>query len=989
MNTFFLKTKKIIAIIIITSIFTPQISLAQGLPVMDAQNTILNYMDTIKEYGLDSVAYMLTDLISAKISNAILNKANGGASGDSSNQSFIENFSDWFANKNDAQIQKFVEDIGASKNPYASQVAMNIITKAQSNTRRTGTIGSSKLDAFNLDSVIGANNVERFSSDASAGGWDGMLALLNPVNSSLGSVLIAQQELDERILQDAETERLRLMSAGTTPQGTCNMDFAKYKKDIQGLKNDRKDIKTSRDGITFVREQLSELEMTDEHVNELLEYNPNLNLNNLEKTTEDYIGITDLVDKNKALGTNMASTSINLAEDFGTCLSEMINNPAAFVTEGITEAVTFGMGKAAEGDELMEMLSTIFTKLINTFVTSGISALKTTFQKNRASIGGPEQLVGANGQSISWTDVPNTIVNLAEEFQPTLEDTEAEVEDIRSFIEQVASSTEQESKDSLTNIITELDQCIPGPDYGYEERFSAYVSKQIKSLERKKNRGKEKKTTPKNNAVDSIEASVETASTYMQLAMASANRNIPAAGAMLANVESITETRQQYQNAKSDLRTKTVILNSLYSIEGELGATMQILNKSLTDLPRNIPFTNSAWAKMTSADQITATNWMKKTALQVKENTYGITSADLPLTTADWNALSVTKKTALVQWSQKLSGTTKPVETPDKNFVLAVIYLLSGIQTGTPDTNIKRDFVITQAWNIWENPEYYMSETASTEWNKSLNTNGICPANNPSCDTQNHTTTSIANTRAEEFMNAKNTLRGKFYALRNDVSMPYTREKAKNNLERIKTIKDVSQKFLYDCEHLKKIVNENRNLKNDSNGHEKLLEILKARSSEFKSTEMRSAFESGLSAGILNSNPIFKADDFRHYGITNCTGSNDTITCWDDADIVPANYELDDNDDNFDNDQIKEFTSYQVQPAKNIWDLIDQGGNAFCGLNKFLGEYAFIRNQDYKIPRKAMPVTCSNDWYQANTKTIRSVIFSTDVKNYTITTAPR
>ena len=87
--------KKIVVLVILAGIILPQTTHAifgVGDTVMDPITNVNQIMNMLKEYGLDTLASSLTQIISTKISNKVFNKANGGASGDSDQPSFIENF---------------------------------------------------------------------------------------------------------------------------------------------------------------------------------------------------------------------------------------------------------------------------------------------------------------------------------------------------------------------------------------------------------------------------------------------------------------------------------------------------------------------------------------------------------------------------------------------------------------------------------------------------------------------------------------------------------------------------------------------------------------------------------------------------------------------------------------------------------------------------------------------------------------------------------
>ena len=212
--------KKIATTILLSISFQavlPAAVYATGWPTVDALNGSVNtstsvgthitssqqILKTLKDYGLDTIAYTLAQKLGAKMANKLVNKANGGASGDSSQQSFITNFSDYFSDSDMQKIDKFVTDLSVSNNPFAGNLAKTIIKGAQGLSE-----GKSPLESFNLDKVVGAD-WKNFSTDATAGGWDGIFALSNVVNTNVGAELIGTRELEQAKATAAEIEKLK------------------------------------------------------------------------------------------------------------------------------------------------------------------------------------------------------------------------------------------------------------------------------------------------------------------------------------------------------------------------------------------------------------------------------------------------------------------------------------------------------------------------------------------------------------------------------------------------------------------------------------------------------------------------------------------------------------------------------------------------------------------------------------------------------------
>jgi hypothetical protein len=119
----------------------------------------------------------------------------------------------------------------------------------------------------------------------------------------------------------------------------------------------------------------------------------------------------------------------------------MINNPVGLVTEGINTALDQATDRLVQGDELGELIGGVFMSMLSTFIKSGLTSLQADFQSNRG-VGGPEQLVATNGQTIPWTQAPQTIIDLKEEFPSALSDTEKEVENLREYITKITETTD-------------------------------------------------------------------------------------------------------------------------------------------------------------------------------------------------------------------------------------------------------------------------------------------------------------------------------------------------------------------------------------------------------------------------------------------------------------------------------------------------------------------------------------------------------------------
>ncbi len=912
-----MKQKLTTIILIVTFSFTtitaPLVAFAQ-LPTYDVGLNASGQggiPGTIKEYGLDTLAYGLSKTAGAKIANKVFNKANGGASGDSSQPSFIQNFSDYFSKLEMSKIDKFTTDLSISTNPFAGSLAKSLIFSARDLSN-----GKSALESFKLDKIVGAN-WKNFSTDAKQGGWDGLLALSDTVNTSLGSEIIGKKELEQAKQRAKDLEQLKLTSPGTTSQGKCTLDFKDYKNRTKAIMQSRQDLQFQdqafSQGAVFYNDDGSV--MTDDQVLQQTQQQQQQNING----------------------------SIGLAEDYGQCLNELIQNPVGTVIGGINKQLDSVSEGFSQGDEIGEILVGMLMNLVISFVQNGLSSLAADFNQQRSDVGGPEQLVATNGQVVPWTSTPNTIIDMATEFEPALEQTRTEVANLRKYIELVSDTGNGRS---FASVITELDQCVPGPDYGYKKRLDSYISKQTKRLISKKEKGKGDRPLAKQNIIDNIEVSVDSAKAYTDLAANDPTRNIPGADAMLARVSFVENLKQDYQQNKTELTKKQVTLSLLTSIETALQGNIQSLQTYFPGMPTILPFTKSTYT-----DRLTAT---QKTAAVTWAKNINTIPSGVPLTSSEWNRLTAAQKTAAVTWARDVKKQEKKPGMTDKDFVLATVWLTLGIKPDTDESTIERNFVISTVWNVWTNPELFMQ----TPWD----TDGPV---------------------AKNFLTAKNKIRTDFNNLQNDVSNVYSTTKTKKSLDQMKTTVDSAINLSDDCKTIRDIAS--ANVFTGPDAHTKLKNVYIANINRFKTDEVKNAIKSGSS--ILSQPPILTPAEFEARYNIKCDRINPT-RCFDGSDLINVFDGVDDNEVPLNDTDRKIYTVFQVDPATDIWSLLNSQHDgvdyAFCGLNGFLKYYEW-RNPLFPTPLGQIPayvgsdgasIQCDAEWMKVKTTDIRSIIMS-------------
>lgn len=949
--------KKLLTVLLLISFsfvaLTPRVSYA--LPVADPVTNAQEIMSMIKEYGLDSLAYSLSKLAGTKLANKVFNKANGGASKDSHQPSYISNFTSYFSDLQMGQVDKFVTDLGASRNPFATDIAQSLIKNVQNN--------SSDLEGFNLDQVVG-NNWKDFSNDATVGGWAGMLALSNPANTNIGSALIAKQELANKIQTATEVEKIKLTAPGTKPQGQCNLDFGQYRKNVESnnASADAQNMNMASANGNAPRAigsnpsangsntnsnpramgnnpsaNGSNTNNTNSNANQALANqtnNSNQNANNANQalanqsnaSSSNQASQNNYLQNNSTDGTNPVS---GLLDTYGGCLDELIQNPLGLVTGTLNKALDSVSDQASQGDEIGEILVGMLINMMTSFLKGGLSSLSADFQQNRAPIGGPEQLVAKNGQPIPWTKTPDVIVDMPATFQQSITSTEGEVKLLNEYVRTLSEETDANGNristgESLASALTRLDQCIPGPDYRYDKKIDPYVTLKTAKLERRKDKGGDGKKQTKNDLLDNIKASLVVAKSDMELALNSPDRNIPGASIMHGPVDQLRTIRDTYKQKKTSLVSKQATLGLLYKIESDLKANISMLNPAAPDvkfiptLPSNIPFTDAGWNNLSSAEQASLVAWVK-TEKKLPQNA--------PFTAAAWNNLTATQKTALVTWAKTIDDQKTGVT--DKDFVLSTVFLYTGLDPATPEADMNRDFAISVIWDVWTNPEVYIDSTALDAWN---------------------------NGKADTFMKAKNAIRAEYNSLQNDVSIPYSMDQAKTSLVALKNTIQTAKDMADDCTTMRTIISTNRFTGPDA--HKQIMTVLKNSKSKFKSDAV---YQSITGTSIISNPPGYYYDQ-------NCP--DDPAKCRQDVGLVEGDGESD-------NPLLDMLQRYQVPPAHDVWELIDQGDNALCGLNQYVGVYP--ARQPNPTLDGGKPIECSNDWNHVKKSDIVGYLFGDSV----------
>ncbi len=207
--------KKIIVLFLVfTFIFSPVLSMkaqAQGWPVYDNANFIDNLTKTIKEYGLDTAAWAIVNLIIERMSASTVNWINSGFKG---SPAFITNPEAYYKDMGDKIAGQFI---------YSSPNLNFLCGPLRAKIRLALSNNYTQYDRQNWQcSVTGiANNVDAFMNNFENGGWEGFFELSQGPHNPIGAYLQVESEMMQQIANQKDLKEKDLL------QGKGFMSFKK------------------------------------------------------------------------------------------------------------------------------------------------------------------------------------------------------------------------------------------------------------------------------------------------------------------------------------------------------------------------------------------------------------------------------------------------------------------------------------------------------------------------------------------------------------------------------------------------------------------------------------------------------------------------------------------------------------------------------------------------------------------------------------------
>jgi len=369
---------------------------------------------------------------------------------------------------------------------------------------------------FTLDKSIG-DNWQEFENDFGVGGWNGYLEFVtNPANNPVGAALMVNEELNTRkSTEEANIERELSNSDGG--------GFLSMKECVEWTEG----------------------------------YTP--------EGTEGY--------------------TFDVLSTFGTndnCKRYETKTPGSVISAKVTQAITSDIRQNELSAAFGNSISAIFTTLFDNLISQGLSYIGSSItNQNTSTYYG--STVAAISDSTYGTSGADNEVNLTELLITGPVDPETGLADSSKTIvaltqKDIQEKTEIYSKTkTLPSKLQILDSCLPGPDYGWEKRFSDIVRKETGKFERKAlNAVLDSNQDEAQEALYQVNGKTALIIPQINLRKIDPYTNIPSAGSMYSIISSSVKDISVQDDILDEVSKKAEALAALTGLVNEyifLGGT--------------------------------------------------------------------------------------------------------------------------------------------------------------------------------------------------------------------------------------------------------------------------------------------------------------------------------------------------------------------------------------------------------------------------------
>lgn len=321
----------------------------------DPGNFVPNLADSVKDYGLDAVAWAIVNKIIERMAKSTVTWINSGFKG---SPAFISDPEKYFMDIGDKVAGQFI-----FTHPYISSLCSPIQNKVRI-TLTKNYIGRDN-DVWQCKLTEVGKNLDDFVNDFNNGGWDSFFTVSqSPGTSPLGAYLEAESELFRQLARKDDLKKQELN------QGK---GFLSWKDCAQWS--------TPTSDALSVADVQNQGQVGDDGV-------PTQNDGALSQAQLDAIR-----DARIAADMEIADSPVVTDAFVPTCLREQTNTPGSVISDQLNKTLGLGSDKLAVADEINEIVSALLNQLVGKIV-GGMG-------KGLRSLSRPDVTTNAGGTSTS------------------------------------------------------------------------------------------------------------------------------------------------------------------------------------------------------------------------------------------------------------------------------------------------------------------------------------------------------------------------------------------------------------------------------------------------------------------------------------------------------------------------------------------------------------------------------------------------------------
>jgi len=474
--------KKALASLMITSMlvtFVPQRAEAQFLS-LDMSNLAANLPQLIKEFALDTASYAASRIISAQLINRITNFINQGF--ESGNSFYVENqnrFMDSVQNiplvQMTAELENWessMSDLGLSDG-YMANMRASIERNAQ-------VIGAKRTPTTLTEKLQPDYNVENFEEDITNGGWDAWTSYIENNNNPLGRQQIVIRDYAAKASNHVKnTEKELAESGGYLADKNCDgVDEIAKLGSSAGSKLEKTFEKKNNDplgntSVETLQQQIDQLQQSQDNLDESdpmyssnedqlqqLQQQLNQAQNKEDRRTRGQDVVVGAVEDSGKLAASIGASLFGMSDCPG---MENVQTPGAIIGQQIENAITSPLRQQEDVSEISQIVGGAIASYGNNLIDKGLASLRSSESGGAPGIAPlPSVPDEDSGGDVDWLSAPYLAVDIEKELPEAL----AKVGTMTAYLEKTL-----EIYEDFPLYLYTLDQCVPGPQFNWQNRM--------------------------------------------------------------------------------------------------------------------------------------------------------------------------------------------------------------------------------------------------------------------------------------------------------------------------------------------------------------------------------------------------------------------------------------------------------------------------------------------------------------------------------------